>query len=332
MALIVVRGLLARGDTDDTLDDERAALAEVGAEMIAVPIQDRERLLSLLPEADGLLGVSFIDADMLSRLVKCRGIVTISHGFNHIDLDTASEMGIPVSNLFFCHREVANHTIMFLLAATRKLIMLHNLLREGHWRRDLQPPVAPLYGETIGIIGFGHIGQEVAKRARALEMEIVAFDPVARPDRAVDLGVEPVELDDLLRRSDYVTLHAPSNPNTRQILNERTLGLMKRSAWVFNTARGDLIDEAALYRALVEERIAGAGLDTFEVEPTPPDNPILKLDNVIVTPHAAGFSDEAVRSGQRMGAREMASILAGRFPTNICNPEVRGRTRFPFDN
>jgi D-3-phosphoglycerate dehydrogenase len=239
-------------------------------------------------------------------------------------------MGIPVSNLYFCHREVANHTLMFLLAATRKLILLHNHLKEGRWMRDLQPPVAPLYGETIGIIGFGHIGQEVAKRARALEMNIVAFDPVARPERAAELGVELVELDDLLTRSDYVTLHCPSNEHTRQILNERTLGLMKPSAWVFNTARGDLIDEAALYKALAGKRIAGAGLDTFEVEPTPPDNPILNLDNVIVTPHAAGFSDEAVREGQRMGAREMASLLGGKFPANICNPEVRGRTRFPF--
>jgi D-3-phosphoglycerate dehydrogenase len=288
-------------------------------------------LLSLLPQADGLLGVSFIDADMLGRMVKCRGVVAVAHGFNHIDLDTATEMGIPISNLYFCHREVANHTIMFLLAATRKLILLHNHLKEGRWMRDLQPPVAPLYGETLGIIGLGHIGQEVAKRARALEMKLVAFDPVARPERAAELGVELTDLDDLLKRSDYVTLHCPSNEHTRQTLNERTLGLMKPSAWVFNTARGDLIDEAALYRALSEKRIAGAGLDTFEVEPTPPDNPILKLDNVIVTPHAAGFSDAAVREGQRMGAREMASVLTGTFPVNICNPEVRGRTRFPFN-
>jgi D-3-phosphoglycerate dehydrogenase len=105
---------------------------------------------------------------------------------------------------------------------------------------------------------------------------------------------------------------------------------MKPSAWVFNTARGDLIDEAALYRALAEKRIAGAGLDTFEVEPTPPDNPILQLDNVIVTPHAAGFSDAAVRDGNRQGARVMAAMLTGQFPVNICNPEVRGRTRYPF--
>jgi D-3-phosphoglycerate dehydrogenase len=163
-------------------------------------------------------------------------------------------------------------------------------------------------------------------------MKLVAFDPVAKPERAAELGVELTDLDDLLKRSDYVTLHCPSNEQTRQTLNERTLGLMKPSAWVFNTARGDLIDEAALYRALSEKRIAGAGLDTFEVEPTPPDNPILKLDNVIVTPHAAGFSDAAVREGQRMGAREMASVLTGTFPVNICNPEVRGRTRFPFND
>jgi len=331
MALKVVRGLLGRGDTDDTLDDERATLAAIGAEMITVPVGDRDAVMALLPEADGLLGFSFIDGDMLGRMVKCRGIVTVSHGFNHIDLDTASEMGLPVSNVFFCHREVANHTIMMLLAATRKLILLHNLLKEGIWARDRQPPVAPLYGQTIGIIGFGHIGQEVARRAAALDMNILAFDPVARPERAADLGVELTDLDDLLQRSDYVTLHCPSNPHTRRILNERTIGLLKPTAWVFNTARGDLIHEAALYAALAEKRIAGAGLDTFEVEPTPPDNPIFKLDNVIVTPHAAGFSDDAVRNGQRLGAQEMASMLTGTFPVNICNPDVRGRTRFPFD-
>jgi len=332
MALTVVRGLLARGNTDDTLEEERRTLAEVGAEVIAIPVADRERLMAALPKADGLMGVSFIDGDMIEMLERCRAIVLIAHGFNHVDLDAATEAGIPISNLFFCHREVANHTVMFLLAATRKLILLHNHLKEGRWERDLQPPVAPLYGETIGLIGFGHVGREVARRVQAMEMNVLAFDPVVNPEQAAALGVELTDLDDLLRRSDYVSLHAPSNPATIRILNERTIGLMKPSAWVFNTARGDLIDESALYRALAEKRIAGAGLDVFEVEPTPPDNPILKLDNVIVTPHAAGFSDEAVRDGQRQGAQVMASMLTGTFPRNICNPEVRGRTRFPYSD
>jgi len=332
MALTVVRGLLARGNTDDTLEEERRTLAEVGAEVIAIPVADRERLMAALPKADGLMGVSFIDGDMIEMLERCRAIVLIAHGFNHVDLDAATEAGIPISNLFFCHREVANHTVMFLLAATRKLILLHNHLKEGRWERDLQPPVAPLYGETIGLIGFGHVGREVARRVQAMEMNVLAFDPVVNPEQAAALGVDLTDLDDLLRRSDYVSLHAPSNPATIRILNERTIGLMKPSAWVFNTARGDLIDESALYRALAEKRIAGAGLDVFEVEPTPPDNPILKLDNVIVTPHAAGFSDEAVRDGQRQGAQVMASMLTGTFPRNICNPEVRGRTRFPYSD
>jgi D-3-phosphoglycerate dehydrogenase len=331
MALKVVRGLLARGDTDDTLDDERKTLAAVGAEVEAIPVADRERLLAALPSADGLLGVSFIDGDMIEMLENCRGIVLIAHGFNHVDLDAATEAGIPVSNLFFCHREVANHTVMMLLAATRKLILLHNLLKEGRWARDLQPPVAPLYGETMGLIGFGHVGREVARRVKAMDMHVLAFDPVVKPEQAVELGVELTDLDDLLKRSDYVSLHAPSNDSTLHTLNERTLGLMKQSAWVFNTARGDLIDEKALYQALKQRRIAGAGLDVFEVEPTPPTNPILHFDNVIVTPHAAGFSDAAVRDGQRQGAAEMASVLTGTFPRNICNPEVRGRTRFPFN-
>ena len=330
MTLTVVRGTLGRGDTDDTLDDERRTLAQAGAEMIAVPVAERERVLELLPRADGLLGFSTIDADMIGRLERCRGVVTVSHGFNHIDLDTATAAGLPVANVFFCHREVANHTVMFLLAATRKLIMLHNLLKQGEWRRDLQPPVAPLYGETIGLIGFGHIGREVARRVRAMDMNVLAYDPVVSKEQAAASGAELTDLDDLLRRSDYVSLHVPSHPSTFQILNERTIGLMKPSAWLFNTARGDLVEEKALYRALAEKRIAGAGLDVFEVEPTPSDNPILQLDNVIVTPHAAGFSDAAVRNGQREGAQLMAGILEGRFPKSICNPEVRGRTRFPF--
>ncbi len=330
MSLTVVRGLLGRGATDDTLAVERQTLAEVDAEMIAVPIADRERILTLLAKADGVMGIHQIDAAMFRSMEQTRGVVTISHGFNYIDLDAATEAGIPVANVFFCHREVANHTLMFLLAATRKLIPLHNLLKAGQWRRDLQPPVAPLYGETIGLIGFGHIGREVARRVRAMEMSVLAFDPVVTAEQAAAHGAELVALDDLLRRADYVSLHAPANPSTVRILNERTLALMKPTTWVFNTARGDLIDEPALYRALAEGRIAGAGLDVFDVEPTPPDNPILQLDNVIVTPHAAGFSDEAVREGQRLGAREMARMLAGTFPTNICNPEVRGRTRFPL--
>ena len=330
MALTVVRGTLGRGDTDDTLDDERRTLAEAGAEMIAVSVAERERVLELLPRADGLLGFSTITADMVGRLERCRGIVTVSHGFNHIDLDAATAAGLPIANVFFCHREVANHTVMFLLAATRKLIMLHNLLKQGEWRRDLQPPVAPLYGETIGLIGFGHIGREVARRVRAMEMRVLAYDPVVSSEQAAEHGAELTDLDDLLRRSDYVSLHVPSNPSTFQIINQRTLGLMKPSAWLFNTARGDLVEEQALYRALADKRIAGAGLDVFEVEPTPPDNPILQLDNVIVTPHAAGFSDAAVRDGQRQGARIMADMLGGRFPRTICNPEVRGRTRYPF--
>ena len=330
MSLTVVRGLLGRGDTDDTLENERRTLAEVGAEVVAVPLAEWDRLLALLPDADGLLGVSQIDADMIRAMTRCRGVVTVSHGFNSIDLDAATAAGIPVANVFFCHREVANHTIMFLLAATRKLIPLHNLLKQGQWRRDLQPPVAPLYGETLGLIGLGHIGREVARRALAMDMTVLAHDPVVGANQAAAAGVELASLEDLLRRADYVSLHAPSNRLTRKILNERTIGLMKPSAWVFNTARGDLIDEPALYRALAEGRIAGAGLDVFEVEPTPPDNPLLRLDNVIVTPHAAGFSDEAVRTGQRLGAEEMARILSGTFPRNICNPEVRDRTRFPF--
>ncbi|MCC6176567.1 MAG: C-terminal binding protein [Chloroflexi bacterium] len=330
MAFTVVRGLLGRGDDESALDFERRTLAEVGAEIVPVPVADREQVMALLPRADGLFAFSTITADMIARLERCRAAVTMSHGYNGVDLEAATTAGIPVSNLYFCHREVANHTLMFLLASTRKLVMLHNALKEGRWERERQPPVPPLYGQTMGLIGLGHIGREVARRVQAMDMQVLAFDPIVSRERAAELGVELVDLDDLLRRADFVSLHVPSSPSTVRILNERTLGLLKPTAWVINTARGDLIDEAALYRVLAEKRIAGAALDVFEVEPTPPENPILRLDNVLVTPHAAGYSDEALNEGRRQGAREMARVVQGYLPSNICNPEVRGRTRFAF--
>lgn len=330
MTYTVIRGLFGRGSSEDTLEEERRILAEVDARLELIPINDRAALLEAAPHADGLLGVTQLDTEVIRRLERARGIITVSHGFNHIDLDAATAAGIPVANVWFCHREVANHTIMLLLAWVRKLPLLHNHLVEGRWRRDLQPPVASIYGQTLGLIGFGHIGREVAKRARGFDLSLLAYDPWAEPETAARYGVELVDLDSLLRRSDYISLHAPATPQTRHIIDARAIALMKPTAVVINTARGDLIDEPALYRALAERRIAGAALDVFEQEPVDPANPLLKLDNVILTPHAAGYSDEAVREGYRQGARQMARILSGRLPDNLVNQEVRGKTRFPL--
>jgi D-3-phosphoglycerate dehydrogenase / 2-oxoglutarate reductase len=329
VAYTVIRGVVRKG-FDTSIEEERRILGEVGAELEVVQVGERERLLEMLPRADGLLGLSQLNRDLIACAERARGIVTVSHGFNFIDLEAATEAGLPVSNVYFCHREVANHTLMLLLAWARKLIPLHNSLVEGHWRPDLQPPVPPLYGEALGLIGFGHIGREVARRARGFDLQVLAFDPYVSEAVAAEHEAELVELDELLRRSDYVSIHAPSNTQTRRIVGERELALMKPSAAIFNTARGDLIDEQALYRALVEGRIAGAGLDVFEREPTASDNPLLKLENVIVTPHAAGYSEAAIRDGYRQGAVEMVNILSGRWPRNVINSEVRGRTRVPF--
>jgi phosphoglycerate dehydrogenase-like enzyme len=190
--------------------------------------------------------------------------------------------------------------------------------------------VPPLYGETMGLIGFGHIGREVARRALAMDLRVIAYDPVVSAETARQHGAELVELDDLVRTADYISPHLPSSPKTRHILDARRIGMMKPTAWVINTARGDLIEEAALYAALRDRRIAGAGLDVFEVEPTPSDNPILKLDNVVVTPHAAGYSDAALHNGQLLAAEQMARVLTGSLPENLINTDVRGRTRFPL--
>jgi D-3-phosphoglycerate dehydrogenase len=247
-----------------------------------------------------------------------------------VDLVAATEAGIPVTNTFFCQQEVANHTFALLLAATRKLIPMHNQLAQGVWAPELQPPVPPLNEQTLGLIGLGHIGREVAKRARAFDLAIIAYDPHVDARTAVKHGVELVGLDEVFERADFVSAHAPLNDSTFHIVNARTLALMKPTAYFFNTARGPLVDEPALSDALKSGRIAGAGLDVFEQEPTAPDNPLYGLPNVVLTPHAAGYSDHSITRGRQMAATEMARMLNGSYPTNLLNPEVKGATRAPY--
>lgn len=326
----VIRPDYRRSDFDDTFELEQAELDGANAQLTLVPARSREEMLDSLHEADGFLASGVVTREMIAAMPSCKAIVTVSHGFDMIDLAAASEAGIPVTNTFFCQREVANHTIALLLAATRKLVPMHNQLAQGVWAPYLQPPVPPLNEQTLGLIGLGHIGREVATRARAFDMAVIAYDPQVDAQTAVKHGVELVGIDELFERADYVSVHAPLNDSTFHIVNARTLGLMKPSAYLFNTARGPLVDEPALIDALTSGRITGAGLDVFEQEPTLPDNPLYALPNVVLTPHAAGYSDQSITRGRRMAAAEMARMLNGSYPANLLNPEVKGATRVPY--
>lgn len=326
----VIRPDFRRSDFDDTYELEQAELNAAGARLAIVPFNDRDEIFGILPEADGFMAAGFVSREMIAAMPKCRAIVTVSHGFDKVDLEAATEAGIPVTNTFFCQQEVANHTLALLLAATRKVIPMHNKMAEGIWAPYLQPPVPPLNEQTLGLIGLGHIGREVAQRARGFDLSIIAYDPHVDAQTAVKHGVELVGLDEVFARADYVSVHAPLNESTFHIVNAHTLGLMKPTAYLFNTARGPLVDEEALIEVLSSGRIMGAGLDVFEQEPTVRNNPLHTLPNVVLTPHAAGYSDVSITRGRKMAAAEMARMLNGSYPSNLLNPEVQGQTRVPY--
>lgn len=312
---------------ESTLDDERRILGLVGAEVIPVVCDTPEDLIAAAQGADALFNNGIrVTGETMDAMPHCRGIVTATIGYDAIDIAAATARGIPIANVpDFCVREVANHTMGLLIACSRKIVYLHEQLRAGVWDFTLLPPMPPIHGETLGLVSFGRIARAVATRARAFEMRLLAYDPYLDPAVGAEYGVELVPFDTLLRESDYLSVHTLLNAETRHLLSDREFSLMKPTATVINTGRGPVIDEAALIRALQEGRIGGAGLDVFEQEPVSPENPLVRMPNVVLTPHSAGFSDLANRTGRRTAAEDLARMVRGEMPVNLINRELLER-------
>jgi D-3-phosphoglycerate dehydrogenase len=327
MQFRVIRTTVFPHAPESMLPEERRILGEVDAEVIPVTCRTSEELAEAVHAADAVIVSNVpVTNEVMAAMPGCRAIVTASIGFDHIDLAAATARGIPVANVpDFCVREVANHTMGLLLASARKIVRLNNALQDGRWDRTLLPPMPSVHGETLGLISFGRIARQVGLRARAFEMTVLAFDPYVDAATAAEFGVELVPLDELLRRSDYVSVHAPRTPETYHLLGRREFALMKPTAMIFNTGRGGVIDEPALAQALQEGELAGAGLDVFEQEPVADDNPLLGLENVVLTPHAGGYSEESIRTVRRRAAEEVARILGGERPRNLVNLDPNPR-------
>ena len=268
--------------------------------------------------------------EVIQEIDTARAIVSMGHGFDHIDHEAAAEHGVMVVNTAgFVTEQVANHTIMMLLACAKKLTVLHDHIRAGKWGVD-PIPAADSYptidGQVFGIVGLGNISRATARRASAFNMDVISYDPFVAPWHAREYRVELVDsLEELASRSDFVSVLVPLNDATRKLIGESFFKAMKPAAYFINTCRGPVVDEAALIRALQDGEIAGAGLDVFEQEPTPADNPLLKMDNVIVTPHSAGTSAVSVTDAHVQIGQEVARVLRGAWPMSLVNPEVVGR-------
>lgn len=314
---------------------ERAELVAADARLIEVEGQRTEEILDAATDCDALLVVSSsLPAEVIDRLQCCRVISRLGAGTDKIDTATATRRGIIVANVpDFCIHEQAEHTLALLLAWVRRLPYMLDSMRRGHWTARSHPDVHRLAGQTLGLVGFGASAQAVAARASAFGLRLLAWvrEPAKYAQSAAQWGVELTSLDELLARSDFVSLHLPLVAETRHLLDDSRISRMKPTATLINTARGALVDEAALVDALRNKRIAGAALDVFEgidvfARPgTPAAHPLLELDNVLLTPHCAGSSVESSLDSKTRGARHAALVLGGLWPPHVVNPSVQPR-------
>ncbi|MCS7234846.1 MAG: C-terminal binding protein [Armatimonadota bacterium] len=303
------------------LEVERRILGEIGAELVALQAHRDEELLEPVQDADALL-VCF--APVTGRVVeaarKCRIIARYGIGVDNVDVRTATARGIVVTNVpDYCVEEVSDHALALVLACARKVVWMDRRVRAGRWDARDAVPVRRLSSQVLGLVGFGKIPRLVARKAQAFGLRVLSFDPYVAPSAMRELGVEPVGLRELLERSDYVSVHAPLTPQTEGLIDEAALRWMKPTAYLVNTARGRIVDEEALVRALERGWIAGAALDVLPTEPPPPDDPLLRLDNVVLTPHVAFYSEESLQELQRKVAEEVVRVLTGqppRYPVN----------------
>ena len=282
-------------------------------------------------DADAIMVTSAqVTAEVMDRLPRLRVIGRPGIGYDVVDVEAATARGIAVfSAPGFCAREVADHTLMMALALARKAPTLHLAIRRGVYERGLASPMPATYEMTLGLIAFGEIGREVAVRAKPFGFTLIACDPFVAPSVAERYGVTLVGLDELLGRADIISVHAPLAKETFHMLGEREFALIKPTAYVINTARGAVIDQAALIAALRAGRIAGAGLDVFEREPLEAASPLAAMDNVILTPHTAGMSDSSQIAVRHRTARNIATALIGEWPEtrDLINPHVKGHPR-----
>jgi D-3-phosphoglycerate dehydrogenase len=313
-----------RGQRD--YSDTQAAVAHVPARVTALPfIGSEEELIDRARDADALIvSATPVTRGAMGALEGLKVVVRTGVGYDVIDVPAATELGVIVVNVpDLWVREVANHAVALLLAWNRKIGPLDRQVHAGVWGGGVPGPhTGSLHGETVGIVGLGNIGSVFARRMAAFETRVIACDPYVDDARFAALGVERVSLEELAEQSDYVSVHTLLNAETHHLIGEAFFRRMKPTAILVNTSRGPVVDEQALIRALRDKRLAGAALDVWEQEPVGAGHPLLAMDNVIGTPHAAYFSSAAVAQVPRRCGEEVARVLTRERPLNVVNPEV----------
>jgi D-3-phosphoglycerate dehydrogenase len=296
-----------------SLDPAKKALARLDPEYRMAASASADDILAVARDADAIL-VTYakLPGELLRQLPRCKAIGRFGLGVDNIDLPAAKALGIAVNYVpDYCLREVSDQAMALLLALARKITLSNKLVQSGRWEVAPLVPLRRLEGQILGLIGFGNIPRMLAPKAKAFGLRVLAHDPYVAKEVFSAAGVEGVSFDDLLARSDFISVHAPLLPATRGLINAAALAKTKKGACVINTARGPLIDESALIAALDAGQLGGAGLDVVAAEPLPADSPLRGRDNVILTPHTAYYSVEALEELQTKCASDVARVLSG---------------------
>jgi D-3-phosphoglycerate dehydrogenase len=311
-----------------SLDPAREVLSRIGATLSLAAEPTPAAILGVATEADALL-VTYakITAEVIQRMTRCRIISRFGIGVDNVDVAAATSAGIVVTKVpDYCIDEVSDHTMALLLALARKIPFANARVHAGRWEMPAVVPIHRLRGSVLGLVGFGRIPQLVAPKAQSFGIQVVACDPYVPPDVLARAGVEGVDFARLLKISDFVSIHSPLLPETTRLFRADVFRQMKPTAYLINTARGPIVDEAALAQALDARQLAGAALDVMEQEPPSSSSVLFGRDNVIITPHVSFYSEESLVELQTKASEEVVAVLSGRAPRNPVNPEVLQRT------
>jgi len=308
--------------TFESLDMEEGVLEPLGCEVVGGQCKTRDELIALTGQADYVITqFARVDADVIAAMERCQIIVRYGVGVDNVDLDAAAQRNIPVCNVpGYCVDEVADHTMALILAVTRWAAPCWDSIRQGDWKRPVTlEQMRALKDMTVGIVGFGRIGGAVAARLLPFKCRILACDSIVDPSVIARAGGEPVGFDELLENADLISLHCPSTPETQSLIDESAIRKMKRGVLLVNTSRGDIVHTQHLIAALQSGHVGGAALDVTSPEPIPHDSPLLKMQNVIITPHIASSSVAAVTTLRTSAAEAVACAVRGDKLPNVVN-------------
>lgn len=309
---------------------EEAVLNHEQIELVPAQCRTEAELIAICRDADALINqYAPISANVIASLEKCKVITRYGVGVNTVDLEAATEKGICIANVpDYCKDEVADHALALMLSWTRKVTLANQYVKTGKWDFKVTKPIFRLRGRVVGLVGFGMIPQALAEKVKPLGLQVIAFDPFVSEELTKEKGVKLVTLDELCKQADIISVHAPLTKSTQGMIGRDQFKLMKSETMIINTSRGPVIDEQALIEALSHNIIAGAALDVLEEEPISLNHPLLSMENVILTPHVAWYSEESaieMRSKAAMGVVDV--LLHGEYPKYLVNQQVKNKVQ-----